>query len=191
MSFGAHDDLRLLGLLVAVGVLLVVSTASSVPLPILLVLGGLALGFVPGLPHVELAPDIVLVAILPPLLYWTAFATSLRDLRQNLRPISLLAVGLVVATTSGVAVVAHEWIDLSWAQAFTLGAVVSPTDPLAATEVARRLSVPRRIVSIIEGESLVNDGTALVLYKLAVAAVVSGTFSLADAAWELPWNVVG
>jgi CPA1 family monovalent cation:H+ antiporter len=191
MSFGAHDDLRLLGLLVAVGVLLVVSTASSVPLPILLVLGGLALGFAPGLPHLELAPDIVLVAILPPLLYWTAFATSLRDLRQNLRPISLLAVGLVITTTCGVAVAAHEWIDLSWPVSFTLGAVVSPTDPLAATEVASRLGVPRRVVSVIEGESLVNDGTALVFYKLAVAAVVSGTFSLADAAWRLPWNIVG
>ena len=178
-------------LLVALGALLVLSTATSVPVPILFVLGGLALGFVPGLPHLVLPPDVVLVALLPPLLYWTAFATSLRDLRQNLRPISLLAVGLVVATTCGVAVVAHEWIDLSWAQAFTLGAVVSPTDPLAATEVASRLGVPRRIVSIIEGESLVNDGTALVLYKLAVAAAVSGTFSLADAAWRLPWNVVG
>src|SRR5919201_5663164 len=149
MTFGAHDDLQLLGLLVAVGALLVVSTATSVPLPILLVLGGLALGFAPGLPHLELAPDIVLVAILPPLLYWTAFATSLRDLRQNLRPISLLAVGLVITTTCGVAVAAHEWIDLSWPVSFTLGAVVSPTDPLAATEVASRLGVPRRVYSVI------------------------------------------
>jgi CPA1 family monovalent cation:H+ antiporter len=191
LSFGPTDDLQLLALLVALGALLVLSTTTSVPVPILFVLGGLALGFMPGLPQLELPPDIVLVAILPPLLYWTAFATSLRDLRRNVRPISLLAVGLVVATTCGVAVVAHEWIDLSWAQAFTLGAVVSPTDPLAATEVARRLGVPRRIVSIIEGESLVNDGTALVLYKLAVAAAVSGTFSLAEAAWRLSWNVVG
>jgi len=171
--------------------LLVLSTVTSVPLPIVLVLGGLGLGFVPGLPQIVLPPDIVLVAIVPPLLYWTAYATSLRDLRQNLRPISLLAVGLVIATTCSVAVAAHEWIDLSWAQAFTLGAVVSPTDPLAVTEVAGRLGVPRRLVAIVEGESLVNDGTALVLYKLAVAAVVSGTFSLADAAWRLPWNVVG
>src|SRR3954471_18269856 len=157
MSFGAHEDLQLLALLLSLGALLVLSTATSVPVPILLVIGGLALGFVPGVPHLELPPDVVLVAILPPLLYWTAVATSLRDLRRNVRPISLLAVGLVVATTCGVAVVAHEWIDLSWAQAFTLGAVVSPTDPLAATEVARRLGVPRRIVAIIEGESLVND----------------------------------
>jgi monovalent cation/hydrogen antiporter len=191
VSFGAHEDLQLLGLLLSVGALLVLSTVTSVPLPIVLVLGGLALGFVPGLPHIVLPPDIVLVAILPPLIYWTAYATSLRDLRQNLRSISMLAVGLVIATTCSVAVVAHAWIHLSWAEGFTLGAVVSPTDPLAVTEVAGRLGVPRRIVAIIEGESLVNDGTALVLYKLAVAAVVSGSFSLADAAWRLPWNVVG
>src|SRR4051794_9750044 len=192
MSFGAHEDLQLLALLVSLGALLVLSTTTSVPVPILLVLGGLALGFLPGVPHVALPPDVVLVAILPPLLYWTAFATSLRDLRANLRPISLLAVGLVIATTVGVAVVAHAWIDdLSWAAAFTLGAIVSPTDPLAATEVGRRLHVPRRVVAVIEGESLVNDGSALVLYKLAVVAAVTGTFSLLDASWRLGWNVVG
>ena len=158
----------------------------------LLVCGGLLLGFVPGLPHVELAPDIVLVAILPPLLYSAAFFTGLRDLRANLRPISLLAFGLVAATTCGVAFVAHAVVPhLSWGSAFTLGAIVSPTDALAATEVARRLNLPRRVVSIIEGESLVNDGMALVLYKTAVAATVSGTFSLWDASWRLVLNVVG
>jgi Na+/H+ antiporter len=192
MSFGAQDDLQLLALLLSFGVLLVLSTSTSVPVPILLVLGGLALGFAPGVPHVELAPDVVIVAILPPLLYWTAFATSLRDLRRNVRPISLLAIGLVLVTTVGVAVAAHTWIDdLSWAAAFTLGAIVSPTDPLAATEVAQRLGVPRRIVAVIEGESLVNDGTALVLYKVAVTAAVTGTFSLFDASWRLVWNITG
>src|SRR3954447_21391375 len=192
MSFGAHEDLQLLALLLSLGALLVLSTATSVPVPILLVIGGLALGFIPGLPRPELPPDTVLVAILPPLLYWTAFATSLRDLRVNVRSISLLAVGLVIVTTVGVGVAAHAWIDgLSWAAAFTLGAIVSPTDPLAATEVARRLGVPRRIVSIIEGESLLNDGTALVLYKLAVIAAIEGTFSLAEAGWLFVVNVVG
>jgi CPA1 family monovalent cation:H+ antiporter len=141
---------------------------------------------------VELPPDLVLVAILPPLLYSSAFFTGLRDLRTNLRPISLLAFGLVAATTVGVAVVAHEAVPrLSWAGAFTLGAIVSPTDALAATEVARRLSLPRRVVSIIEGESLVNDGMALVLYKFAVAAAVTGAFSLWEASWKLVLNVVG
>src|SRR6476469_1878292 len=162
------------------------------PVPVLLVCGGLLLGFVPGLPRLELPPDLVLVAILPPLLYSAAIFTGLRDLRHNLRPISLLAFGLVTVTTLGVAVVAHAVIDqLSWAGSFTLGAIVSPTDALAATEVARRLNLPRRVVSIIEGESLVNDGMALVLYKFAVVAAVSGAFSIWHAAWRLPVNVIG
>jgi len=192
MSFGAHEELQLLGLLVALGALLALSPVLRVPVPILLVLAGLALGFVPGLPRFVLPPEVVLVGILPPLLYATAFFTGLRDLRANLRPISLLAVGLVLATTCGVALVAHMAVGgLSWAASFTLGAVVSPTDALAASEIARRLGAPRRIVAIVEGESLVNDGTALVLYKVAVAAAVSGTFSLADAGGRLVLNVVG
>jgi CPA1 family monovalent cation:H+ antiporter len=164
----------------------------GLPVPLLLVCGGLLLGFVPGLPRVELPPDLVLVAILPPLLYSAAFFTGLRDLRYNLRPIGLLAFGLVIATTVGVAIVAHAVIDdLSWAGAFTLGAIVSPTDAIAATEVARRLNLPRRVVSILEGESLINDGLALVLYKYAVAAAVAGTFSLWNASWHLVLNVLG
>src|SRR5213080_1786471 len=120
----------------------------------------------PGIPSIALAPDVVLVAVLPPLLYSSAYFTSLRDLRANARAIGLLSVGLVVATTFAVAAVAHAAIDgFSWSAAFVLGAVVSPTDPLASTNIARRLGVPRRIVAVIEGESLVNDGTALVLYK--------------------------
>jgi CPA1 family monovalent cation:H+ antiporter len=188
----AHDELALLALLAALGALLVAAAASRLAAPVWLVCGGLVLGFVPGLPHVELPPDLVLVAILPPLLYSSAFFTGLRDLRANLRPISLLAFGLDAVTTLGVAVVAHAAVPrLSWAGAFTLGAIVSPTDALAATEVARRLSLPRRVVSIIEGESLVNDGMALVLYKFAVAAAVTGAFSLWTASWKLVLNVVG
>ncbi|HET6616219.1 MAG TPA: Na+/H+ antiporter, partial [Gemmatimonadota bacterium] len=114
----------------------------------------------------------------PPLLYGAAFFTSLRDLRASARPIGLLAIGLVVVTTVGVAVVAHEFVDgLSWGAAFVLGAIVSPTDPLAATSIARRLGVPRKRVTIVEGESLVNDGTGLVAYRVAVAAVLTGSFS--------------
>ncbi|HEX3055050.1 MAG TPA: cation:proton antiporter, partial [Gaiellaceae bacterium] len=191
MHFGAHQDLELLGLLVAAGGLLVLAPALRVPLPILLVLGGVAMGFVPGLPHVALPPAVILVAVLPPLLYSGAFFTSLRDLRANKRPISLLAFGLVGATMATVGVVAHEWVHLSWAVAFTLGAIVSPTDALAATEITRRLGAPRRIVSIIEGESLVNDGIALVIYKAAVTAAVAGTFSLWGASWRLVVNVIG
>jgi Na+/H+ antiporter len=192
LAFTAHDEFQLFLLLAALGVLLVVAALGRLPPSILLVAGGLALGFVPGLPHLTLPPDLVLVAILPPLLYSAAFFTGLRDLRANLRPISLLAVGVVAATTIGVAIVAHAAIGgLSWAAAFTLGAIVSPTDALAATEVARRVGAPRRVVSIIEGESLVNDGIALVLYKTAVAAAVAGTFSLWDASWHLVVNVIG
>ena len=185
MHFAAHDEIRLLALLAALGGMLVVAALSGLPLPVLLVCGGLALGFVPGLPHIELPPDLVLVGILPPLLYSAAFFTGLRDLRANIRPISLLAIGLVLVTTGGVAVVAHQAMGLSWAAAFTLGAVVSPTDALAATEIAHRFSMPRRLISILEGESLLNDGTALVLYKTAVTAAVAGTFSLWDASWRL------
>ena len=191
MHFAAEQDLQLLGILVALGGLLALAPTLRLPLPILLVLGGVFLGFVPGLPHVVLAPDVVLVALLPPLLYSGAFFTSLRDLRTNRRPIAFLAFGLVGATMAIVAVVAHEWIGLSWPVAFTLGAVVSPTDALAATEIAGRLGAPRRIVSLIEGESLVNDGTALVLYRAAVGATIGGTFSLLDTSARIVVDVIG
>ncbi|NUR76488.1 MAG: Na+/H+ antiporter [Thermoleophilia bacterium] len=192
MHFTAHDELQLLALIAALAAMLVVAAVGRLPAPLLFVAGGLVLGFVPGLPHFQLAPDLVLVAILPPLLYSSAFFTGLRDLRANLRPISLLAIGLVATTTCTVAVVAHAAVSgLSWGAAFTLGAIVSPTDALAATEVIRRVVVPRRIVAIIEGESLVNDGFALVLYKTAVAAAVAGTFSLWSASWHLVVNVIG
>ena len=130
--------------------------------------------------------------VLPPLLYGAAFFTSLSDLRTSPRPITALAVGLVVATTVGVAVVAHTFVDgLSWGSAFVLGAIVSPTDPLAATSIARRLGVPRKLVTIVEGESLVNDGTGLVAYRVAVVAVVSGSFSAAQAGGLFVVSVVG
>src|SRR6266508_5760061 len=168
MAFGTEDQLILMGLLLAIAALLVAAPALRVPYPIFLVLGGLAMGFVPGVPSLELPPEVVLVAVLPPLLYLSAFYTSLRELRANARQVGLLSVGLVVATMCVVAVIAHEAIDdLSWSAAFVLGAIVSPTDPIAATAIARRLGVPRRIVTVIEGESLVNDGTALVLYRVA------------------------
>jgi monovalent cation/hydrogen antiporter len=168
--------------MVAAATLSVLAGVLRVPYPILLVLGGLALGFMPGIPEVQLDPDLVLALFLPPLLYGSAFFTSLRDLRRELRPISLLAIGLVLLTTAGVGVTAHLLIPgLPWAAAFALGAIVSPTDPLAATQILRRVGAPRRMVTIVEGESLLNDGTALVLYRLAVAAAVGGGFSIAEA----------
>jgi monovalent cation/hydrogen antiporter len=176
-----HIELVLLGLLLAVAVLAVVARWIRVPYPILLVLGGSALGFAPGLPDISLDPDLVLLIFLPPLLYSAAFFANLHELRRNVGSISLLAFGLVLVTMSVVAVVAHEVIGLDWAVAFTLGAVVAPTDAVAPVAIVRRLGVPRRIVTVIEGESLTNDWTALVLYRFAVAAVVSGSFSLAEA----------
>jgi Na+/H+ antiporter len=182
----------LLVLMVAVGGLGVLAGVVRVPYPIVLVLGGLVLGFVPGMPPAELPPELVLVLFLPPLLYQAAFFSSPRDLRADLRVITLLAVGLVLATMSAVAAVAHALVPgLPWAAAFTLGAIVSPTDPLAATAIARRLGVPRRLVTILEGESLVNDATALVAYRLAVAAVVAGSFTLWEAGLRFVTGAVG
>ena len=178
MHLDLVDGVVALGLLGAVAAMLAIAPALRIPYPILLVLGGLAIGVVPGMPNVELEPELIFYGVLPPLLYSAAFFTSLRDLRANVRPIGLLAVGLVVVTTVGVAVVAHTFVDgLTWPSAFVLGAIVSPTDPIAATAIARRLGVPRKLVTIVEGESLVNDGTGLVLYRVAVAAVVTGSFS--------------
>jgi CPA1 family monovalent cation:H+ antiporter len=188
----AHGELQLLILLTALAAMLVIAAVVRIPPALLFVTGGLILGFVPGLPHFQLPPDLVLVAILPPLLYSSAFFTGLRDLKANLRPITLLSVGLVAATMVSVAVIAHAAVSgLSWAGAFTLGAIVSPTDALAATQIIRRVGVPRRVVAIVEGESLVNDGVALVLYKAAVTAAVAGTFSLWNASWHLVVNIVG
>jgi Na+/H+ antiporter len=186
-----RELVQLLGLLAGVGALLFLAPVARVPYPIFMVLGGLVLSFVPGLPEFDLPPELVLVAFLPPLLYSSAFFTSLRDLRANMYPIGLLSIGLVAATTVGVAVVAHAVVDgLPWSAAFVLGAVVSPTDPLAATSIASRLGVPRRVVTIIEGESLVNDATALVLYRVAVVAVTTGTFTLWEAGARLVLNAI-
>jgi Na+/H+ antiporter len=190
-DFGTQQELQLLALLVSAAVLLILAGPLRIPYPILLVLGGLMLGFAPGVPEVTMPPEVVLIGILPPLLYRSAFFTGLRELRQNLRPISLLAVGLVAMTTVGVAVVAHKVADLPWAEAFVLGAVVSPTDPIAATAIGRRLGVPRRLTDIIEGESLVNDGMALVLLRTAIVAAVSGVFSPWAAGGRLMLNIVG
>jgi monovalent cation/hydrogen antiporter len=178
MHLDVQDGVVALGLIVAVATMLAIAPALRIPYPILLVLGGLAIGFVPGMPEFELDPELVFFGVLPPLLYISAFFTSVREFRANARPIGLLAIGLVIVTTVGVAVVAHTVVEgLSWGSAFVLGAIVSPTDPLAATSIARRFGVPRKLVTIVEGESLVNDGTGLVLYRVAVAAVVTGSFS--------------
>ena len=155
------------------------------PYPIALVVGGAALGFVPNLPQFPFDPQLILVVVLPPILYQAALLTSWKDFKAEIRPIGLLAIGLVIATTLSVGAVL-KWLvpDVPWAVAFVLGAIVSPPDAVAATAILSRLNIPRRIVTVLEGESLLNDASGLVLYKFAVAAVLTGAFSLADASLQ-------
>jgi monovalent cation/hydrogen antiporter len=168
-------------LLVVVLVATVLARRLVIPYPILLVLVGLGIGAVPGLPAVRLEPDLVFLVFLPPILFAAAFFTSFRDFRFNLPPILILAVPLVLATTAAVAAVAHALVPgLGWAAAIALGAILSPPDAVAATAVLGRLGVPRRVVTVLEGESLVNDAAALVLYRAAVAAAVTGSFVLGE-----------
>lgn len=173
-----------LGLLAVVTLLSVAAKRISIPYPTLMVLCGLGIALFPGLPHVELNPDIVLLVFLPPLMSAAAYATPWHEFRANIRPISLLAIGLVLATTTVVAVVAHAAVPgMPWAAAFALGALVSPPDAISATAVTQGLGVPRRITVILEGESLINDATGLVAYRVAVIAAVTGFFS--------PWHAFG
>jgi CPA1 family monovalent cation:H+ antiporter len=168
-------------LLVAVAVLALVARRLNISYPILFIIGGLLLGLIPKLPEVRLSPELVFLFFLPPLLFPAALFTSWRDFRANLRPISLLAVGLVLFTTVAVAYLAHYFMGLPLSAGFVLGAIISPPDAIAATAIAEHLKIPRRIVTILEGESLVNDATALVAYRFAVVAVATGSFSLARA----------
>jgi Na+/H+ antiporter len=165
-------DIVLAGVFVCAAGLNALANRLDVPYPILLVLGGLALGLIPGVPDLRLDPDLVLLVFLPPLLYSSAFFADLRALRSDARVISLNAIGLVLVTTVAVAVVAHAALHLSWAMSFALGAILSPTDPVAATTILRRVGAPRRMINVLEGESLFNDATALVTLKVAVAAAV-------------------
>lgn len=163
-----------------------------IPYPTLLVLAGLALSLVPRLPAVQLNPDLVLIFFLPPIVYQAALVTSWRDFQQNLRPILLLGVGLVIFTTLLVGCVAHALVPgLPWAAAFALGAIVSPSDTAGAIAVLQQLPIPRRIVTVLEDESLINDATGLILYKFAVIAVSTGVFSFWQASTHFVWTAVG
>jgi Na+/H+ antiporter len=162
-------------LLGAVLALVTLASRFPIPYPIFLVLGGLVLSLVPTGVTVRLDPDLVFLVFLPPILWAAAYFTSLRDFRANLRTITLLAVGLVLATTAAVAAVARVLFPgMSWPAALALGAIVSPPDAVAATAIARRLRIPHRVVAVLEGESLINDASALVTYRLAVAAALTG-----------------
>jgi len=168
-------------MVVVVGVVLV-GRRLKIPYPIALVIAGLGISLIPGIPAIRIDPDIIFLVFLPPLLYAAAWFTSVHDFKANLRPILLLAVGLVLFTTAAVAFVVHALIpEIPWAVAFALGAIVSPPDAVAATSIARRIGLPKRIVTILEGESLVNDATGLVALRFAVVAAASGTFSIGQA----------
>ena len=190
-----HEIELVLGLLLAIALLATLARKAGIPYPILMVIGGLLLAAATqalGIPPIHLEPEFVFLLFLPPLLFAAAYLSSIRELRANLRAIGLLSVGLVIFTTVTVAVVAHTAIPgLPWPVAFALGAIVSPPDAVAATSIMSRLGVPRRVVTVLEGESLVNDATALVAYRMAIAAAATGLFSLTEAAGRFVLVAVG
>src|SRR5437773_2376236 len=178
----------LLAVLAAVAVLARrLGTAPS----ILLVVVGIVLALVPGLPTIALAPEFVLLVLLPPIIYSAGVSMSWREFRFNLRPIALLAVGCVVFTSSAVAAAVHWLFAWPWPLGFLLGAIVAPPDVVAPLALARPLNVPRRLLVVLEGEGLANDATALILYRFAVAAIVSGSFSAFEAAGTFAAIVAG
>jgi CPA1 family monovalent cation:H+ antiporter len=169
-------------LLAVITALAEITEKIKVPYPILLVLAGIGIGLFPGLPAVNLDPEIIFLVFLPPILYDAAWSTSWPDFKRAKRPITLLAIGCVIFTTCAVAWIAHTFIHgFGWAEAFVLGAIISPPDAVAATSATKGLDLPKRVVTILEGESLVNDATGLIAYRYAIAAVITGTFSVMDA----------
>lgn len=182
----------ILVLFAATAGLRLVADRSNVPLPTLLVLGGLCVALIPALPRPTLDPDTVFLIFIPPLLFWASLTTSLRDLRRNIRGITLLAVFLILVTMAVVAFVSHALLPtLPWAICFVLGAVVSPPDAIAVSASSRRMKLPRDMLAILDGESLMNDATSLVAYQIALLAAVTGTFSLVEAGTELILTSVG
>src|SRR5271167_4781025 len=187
---GAHGEMTetfqiLILLLAVISVVGLIAKRLQIPPSILLVITGVGLALIPGLPTLQLAPDLELVPVLPPVIYSSAVKMSWREFRFNLRPIALLALGCVVFTTLAVAAATHWLLGFPWPVGFVLGAIVSPPDAVAPLAIARRMQLPRRLTIILEGEGLANDATALVLYRFAVVAVSLGTFSLAQAAGSL------
>jgi NhaP-type Na+/H+ or K+/H+ antiporter len=177
--------LLLVGMAVAVLVSTSVAERIGFPAPLLLFLVGVAGAYIPQVPTIELEADVVLFGLLPPLLYAAAQNTSLVDFRANRRPILLLSVGLVIFTTVGVAAVVKLVLpDISWALALALGAVVAPPDAVAATAIGRRIGLPRRITTILEGESLLNDATALVSLRTALAVAAGSGFDALHVGWD-------
>jgi CPA1 family monovalent cation:H+ antiporter len=182
----------LLLLLTLMTALIAIARRGTLPYPIVLLVAGLAISLVPGLPDLRLEPDVVFLLFLPPILVSAAFYTPIRDFKRSIRPILLLSIGCVLFTTIAVGLVMHALIPaLPLAAAFALGAIVAPPDAIAATAIAQRLGLPQRLVTVLEGESLVNDATALIAYRVAVGAAVGGAFSLSQAGLDFVVNAVG
>src|ERR1700674_1776094 len=188
MTATIQTILLLLAVLVVVAI--VARRLNTAP-SILLVIAGIGLALAPGLPRIELAPELVLLGILPPLIYSAGVAMSWREFRFNLRPITLLAFGCVVFTSCAVAAMGHFVLGMPLAVGFVLGAIVAPPDVVAPLAIVRRLGLPRLLIVILEGEGLANDATALILYRFAVAAVATGLFSFGEAAGTFALIVVG
>ncbi|HEX5989380.1 MAG TPA: Na+/H+ antiporter [Solirubrobacterales bacterium] len=187
-----QDIESILVLLLAAALLVRLADYGKIPAPIVLVLGGLAIAFVPGLPDVELEPDTIFLLFLPPLVYAAAWRSSPLELRTVMRPLALLSILLVFLTAAVVALVAHALVPaLSWAEAALLGAILAPTDAVAPISIFRRLSAPERVRLLVEGESMINDGTALVLYRIAVGVATGGAFSLGHAGLEFVGVALG
>ena len=181
-----------LGLLFAAILIALIAKRLDQPFPIALVLGGVGLALIPGVPRISLSPEMIFFLLLPPILTEAAFFTSWRDFIRYRRPIFILAFGLVIATSTLVAFLCVHFIPgMTWATGFLVGAIVSPPDAAAATSIVRGMGLPKRVVQIIEGESLVNDAAGLTLYRFAVAVVVGGSFSWESAALSFSWIVVG
>jgi CPA1 family monovalent cation:H+ antiporter len=174
-----------LGLLALAAVVATLADRLRAPAPSLLVLAGLLVGLVPGVPDIHLTPDLVSLVVLPPLLYAAATDVSLPDLRAVIRPVAALAVGLVATTAAAVALVVHAITpEVPLSAAFVLGAVLASTDPVAVSALARRLQLPPRVLALVQGESLLNDATSLVLFRVAVGVAAAGGTDLPDAAWQ-------
>lgn len=183
--------LTFLLVLTALGASATLAKRLAVAPAIVFLIVGIILAFLPGFPRIEMKPEGILLLVLPPLIYSSGVSMSWREFRANLRPIGLLAIGCVIFTTVLVAAAAHYALGLPWSVGFVLGAIVSPPDVVAPLAIARRLKLPHRILVILEGEGLANDATALILYRFAVLAVSTGTFSLAPAAGTFVAIIVG
>src|SRR5271156_4334434 len=186
----ARFQIFLILLAVLAGTALLARRLNVAP-AILLLLAGIVLAFVPGVPSLELPPELVLLVVLPPLIYSASVAMSWREFKSNLRPIILLSVGCVIFTAFAVAAATHYLIGLPWDVGFLLGSIVAPPDVVAPLAIARRLAIPRRIMVVLEGEGLANDATALILYRFAVIAISTGVFWLPKAIGEFSAIVAG